>query len=153
MGEANEATAAAKSSGQENEDKMNSMRDKLEDLESELAAARKKVLTMIKYYSDLPNGLVPSIDLDTSDEAIKNRNIPFTNDLTTLGDTVDHLLADFNNQLDKMNADLAQLQADKDAAEKESARLNSELGDLEKAQEALSAGNADADAKNADLEA
>ena len=48
---ANEATAAAKSSGQENEDKMNSMRDKLEDLESELAAARKKVLTMIKYYS------------------------------------------------------------------------------------------------------
>ena len=30
-----------------------------------------------------------------------------------------------------MNADLAQLQADKDAAEKESARLNSELGDLE----------------------
>ena len=42
---------AAKNSGKENEDKMNSMKDKLEDLESELAAARKKVLTMIKFYS------------------------------------------------------------------------------------------------------
>ena len=42
---------AAKNNGKENEDKMNSMRDKLEDLESELAAARKKVLTMIKFYS------------------------------------------------------------------------------------------------------
>lgn len=42
---------AAKNNGKENEDKMNSMKDKLEDLESELAAARKKVLTMIKFYS------------------------------------------------------------------------------------------------------
>ena len=48
---ANETADAAKNSGKENEDKMNSMRDKLEDLESELAAARKKVLTMIKFYS------------------------------------------------------------------------------------------------------
>ena len=36
---------------QEVKSERDSMKDKLEDLESELAAARKKVLTMIKFYS------------------------------------------------------------------------------------------------------
>ena len=42
---------AAKSNGKETENEMENMKMKLEDLECELAAARKKVLTMIKYYS------------------------------------------------------------------------------------------------------
>ena len=91
----------------------------------------RECLTLLTSIQDQPNGLVPSIDLETSDEAIKNRTIPFPNDLTTLGDAVDHLLADFNKQLDKAKADMAQLAAEKEAADKESARLNSELGDLE----------------------
>ena len=38
------------------------------------------------------------------------------------------MLADFNKQLEKAKADMAQLAAEKEAAEKESAR---KLGDLE----------------------
>ena len=77
----------------------------------------RECLTLLTTIQGQPNGLVPSIDLETSDEAIKNRNIPFTNDLTTLGDTVDHLLADFNKQLEKAKDEMAQLVAEKGALE------------------------------------